>query len=236
MDTVQMMGNILTDYVTSAVSGSADSFESFGQTLILMSLQMLKQMVPIWSAQILGFSLASPESVATWGVAGMAKFAAISALMYAGIAAAEGAVNKNIQKKKETSPKKLYTGGYTGDGGMYEPAGIVHKGEYVVSQQQLRNPNVQSMVAALERNRVSLSPEAVSLFSGGGFTSDINTSKLNSFGARVSGAIMDQEQNKILKALAAEIKELRKWKPTVYTELIKKDLDTLATINKKREM
>lgn len=31
-----------------------------------------------------------------------------------------------------------YTGGYTGDGGKYEPAGIVHKGEYVLSQENVR--------------------------------------------------------------------------------------------------
>ncbi|KAB0586187.1 phage tail tape measure protein [Comamonas kerstersii] len=30
-------------------------------------------------------------------------------------------------------PKNLWTGGYTGDGGKYEPAGIVHKGEYVIN-------------------------------------------------------------------------------------------------------
>ncbi|RRD90432.1 phage tail length tape measure family protein [Conchiformibius steedae] len=29
-------------------------------------------------------------------------------------------------------------GGYTGDGGKYEPAGIVHKGEYVLSQENVR--------------------------------------------------------------------------------------------------
>ena len=28
----------------------------------------------------------------------------------------------------------FYSGGYTGDGGMYEPAGIVHRGEYVVNK------------------------------------------------------------------------------------------------------
>lgn len=44
-------------------------------------------------------------------------------------------------------------GGYTGDGGVHEPAGVVHKGEYVVSQAELKNPNVVSMVRSIESVR-----------------------------------------------------------------------------------
>lgn len=35
-------------------------------------------------------------------------------------------------------PVDLWTGGYTGDGGKYEPAGIVHKGEGVLNQEEIR--------------------------------------------------------------------------------------------------
>ena len=44
-------------------------------------------------------------------------------------------------------------GGYTGDGGVLEPAGVVHRGEYVVSQAEMRNPNVVPMVRAIEGER-----------------------------------------------------------------------------------
>ena len=43
------------------------------------------------------------------------------------------------------------TGGYTGAGGKYEPAGIVHKGEVVFSQRDVRN---HGGVAAVERLRL----------------------------------------------------------------------------------
>ena len=33
-------------------------------------------------------------------------------------------------------------GGYTGPGGRYEVAGVVHKGEYVVPQPEMNNPKV----------------------------------------------------------------------------------------------
>ena len=104
-ETVQMVGNVITDYVTGAINGQLDEYATFGDTLILMSLQVLKQMVPIWSAQILGYSLASPESVATWGAAGMAKYAAITAIMYAAISGVEAAVQGGINKKREKAEK-----------------------------------------------------------------------------------------------------------------------------------
>ncbi len=40
---------------------------------------------------------------------------------------------------KEKALKGFTSGGYTGNGGLYEPAGIVHKGEYVLTQNDLRN-------------------------------------------------------------------------------------------------
>jgi hypothetical protein len=45
-------------------------------------------------------------------------------------------------------------GGYTGDGGRFEPAGIVHRGEYVVAAPELRDPSVAREVARIERKRL----------------------------------------------------------------------------------
>ena len=45
-------------------------------------------------------------------------------------------------------------GGYTGDGGRLEPAGIVHRGEYVVPQPLMRTPLVQDMIHTIEAMRV----------------------------------------------------------------------------------
>ena len=47
-------------------------------------------------------------------------------------------------------------GGYTGDGGKYEPAGIAHKGEYVVNQEVMGTENGSAMVALLEGMRTGL--------------------------------------------------------------------------------
>lgn len=45
-------------------------------------------------------------------------------------------------------------GGYTGQGGKYEPAGIVHKGEYVVPKWQVESPKYKELVMALEYGRL----------------------------------------------------------------------------------
>jgi uncharacterized protein YoxC len=44
-------------------------------------------------------------------------------------------------------------GGYTGDGGKHEPAGIVHRGEYVVPKHIVHNPAYSGYIKALEGAR-----------------------------------------------------------------------------------
>ena len=62
-------------------------------------------------------------------------------------------------------------GGYTGDGGRMEVAGVVHRGEYVVPQPELRDPYVRSVVASIEaRRRTRTSKNALPGFAEGGYT------------------------------------------------------------------
>jgi hypothetical protein len=75
----------------------------------------------------------------TAGAAGAAQFAA-------------GIVQITVQMAKVASllaqrPPGFAEGGYTGSGGKYEPAGIVHKGEYVLPQEVVRALGVQRLDA-----------------------------------------------------------------------------------------
>ena len=75
-------------------------------------------------------------------------------------------------------------GGYTGRGGRYEPAGIVHRGEYVVAQPELRDPSVAREIARIERKRLSrLRGKSTSVpgFAEGGYTSGGTTLPANAF-------------------------------------------------------
>jgi hypothetical protein len=63
-------------------------------------------------------------------------------------------------------------GGYTGDGGKYEPAGVVHKGEYVVPQSVNFSSAAQPHIQALESMRVKG-------YYDGGFVANKSTSDSN---------------------------------------------------------
>jgi len=95
----------------------------FGKSFLLIALDTLDALVPILVAQITGFSLASAESVASAGTLGLIKAAALTALLKAIVAAARAGV------------QGFSEGGYTGNGGKYQPAGVVHKGEFVINKE-----------------------------------------------------------------------------------------------------
>ena len=67
-------------------------------------------------------------------------------------------------------------GGYTGDGGRLEVAGVVHRGEYVVPQPEMRDPYVASMVANIESiRRRRTSSNSLPGFAEGGYTSNASS-------------------------------------------------------------
>lgn len=83
-------------------------------------------------------------------------------------------------------------GGYTGDGGRLEVAGVVHRGEYVVPQPELRDPAVAAMVASIEtRRRRRTSANALPGFAEGGYTGIVSG----------SGRQTDELLSKILRAI-----------------------------------
>lgn len=76
----------------------------------------------------------------------------VMAPIAAAMAVAAGAVQiAAIKKQQQASEAQGYAkGGFTGVGGKYEPAGIVHKGEWVASQELLASPVARPMINALD--------------------------------------------------------------------------------------
>jgi hypothetical protein len=66
----------------------------------------------------------------------------------AGIAIATGLANV-----AKISGLGFAEGGFTGEGGKHEPAGIVHRGEYVVPQHIVKNPAYSGYISTLEAAR-----------------------------------------------------------------------------------
>ncbi len=158
-------------------------------------------------AKAAAIAAAMPDSVFTFGASAAARTAAIGAIIMGALQVAKGALKGMIGKKKGGSsnssspsggssssgsitvkPRSFAegginfseTGGYTGDGGRYEVAGIfnngatVHRGEYTIAQPEMAIPRVMSMVRNIEsirRLRTNANPMPGS-FAEGGYNSD----------------------------------------------------------------
>lgn len=100
-------------------------------------------------------------------------------------------------------------GGYTGDGGRTEVAGVVHRGEYVVPQPEMRDPYVRSVVASIEsRRRARTSKNALPGFAEGGYTSVPQS--------QTSGGSAD---SRLLRQILETLTDIRKTPMQAYTVL-----------------
>ena len=91
---------------------------------------MLNAFLDYLQKQLIGDEFeVTAKSIKNYGpILGPIRAAVSIALMQAPFLAAKAAINSFAE------------GGYTGDGGKYEPAGEVHKGEYVLPQEAVQNP------------------------------------------------------------------------------------------------
>lgn len=69
----------------------------------------------------------------------------------AGVAVAAGMLQvAAIKKQHEAAMANYADGGFTGPGGKYDVAGYVHRGEFVITQEALANPEVRSYVDIID--------------------------------------------------------------------------------------
>ena len=113
-----------------------------------------------------------------------------------------------LRPEYQTGGQGYSDGGYTGDGGVHEPAGIVHRGEYVVSQAELKNPSVVPMVHAIEsvrqqRKHGRSHSSGTHGYADGGYTGDI--SGVSGDLIAVVQDLADQVQEMKSKALRAYV-------------------------------
>lgn len=113
-------------------------------------------------------------------------------------------LNTSSAKAPETRQLTGYSdGGYTGDGARYDVAGVVHRGEYVVPQPELRDPAVAAMVASIETRRLRRTSSNPSPgFAEGGYTSSGNDSKTEEALYKII-RLLSRRQNEPVKAYVA---------------------------------
>lgn len=169
--------------------------------------------------------IAGPIAAALMAATGVAQLAA---------AKAERDKIKNMSLKNTTGSKTAtaervvsgssgsgyYEGGYTGPGGRYEVAGVVHKGEYVVSQPEMNNPKVidaVSTIEAIRRQRTNANPlpqNPGEYYEGGYVTSPAGDSSYREFLEAAKELRASCEAIKLIKAYIV-YQDLEKAKETI---------------------
>ena len=120
-----------------ALQGEKKAWHDFLKSMIIMALDAVEKMLPIWIANSTG------RNVSELGMLGLPKVALEVAGITAAIEVAKGIVSSFSE------------GGYTGKGKKKEVAGIVHKGEYVIPQEGVQNPALKPVIDVMEKARAN---------------------------------------------------------------------------------
>lgn len=144
-------------------------------------------------------AIASAQALIQTYLGATEAFTSLAAIPYVGTIlgaiAAAAAVASGLANVAAINSTKVNfaTGGYTGAGGKYEPAGVVHRGEYVVPQHVMANPAYSGHISALESARLSG-------YAAGGVVTGAATAKFDQ-------QIMMQDMIKNIPQPALDLKE-----------------------------
>ena len=128
MEIGKAIGQGLVDAVNSDIDGVKDVFK----TLLKVIIDAVEKMLIAAEVESSLLTLSGIGTAA--GLANLAKLAAITALFEGLKAMVDG----------------WASGGYTSKGDWREPAGIVHKGEFVASHEAVKNPEVKQVLDVID--------------------------------------------------------------------------------------
>ncbi|WP_321517431.1 hypothetical protein [uncultured Bacteroides sp.] len=190
IDAYKQYGTTIGEALGNVLSGQEDMLSAFGGAMIDTLFDVLTQIVNQKLIEVAAVAVAEqakatlvatalPDSVATFGLASVPRIAIMAGLITAALTTAKFALKGLISKGKNSSSTDTSTttttptsttriinpgyseGGYTGDGGRYEIAGAVHRGEYVVPAPEMNNPRVIDSIKVIEsvrRQRTGTNP------------------------------------------------------------------------------
>jgi len=160
-------------------------------------------------------------------VKGLAELGPIGGPIAAVALGATGAIQLGIAEKQRQKAKGYATGGYTSPGSKYEPAGVVHAGEWVMPKEGVDNPGLRPFTDLLEmarRNgslaRLDLRPLVSAMSSGRQFASGGFTSS-NQSGSMSAGALTGDQ----IAKLAGVLDRLETWQPALAVETYERKRD-----------
>ena len=212
-------------FVTS-LSGIVDQETALGKALFLFNQGLA--IAEIW----MSVAKANAQAVATSPMtAGMPWVALNTAI---GVAQSAMVLAQTVKSFSKPSTDSGYSGGGpTPPGGKNEPAGIVHKGEYVLSQDMLADPQMKYLTQVFEKMRtrkISLSQAAMPLLSSGGFSSTNKSSAPIVFPDYPDNSQALMQQNEANIQLANAIQLFLNYRPRVAVETIEREREKYIKI------
>lgn len=151
---VQFAANEIAKSATKSMMGGIDSM-----------LKAVQELIPAFS-EVSAAKVAADQTMTASGVTSTATAAAAASTAGAEVAAANApaaaatatwswgaaaVVGLGALAAIYAFAKGFSSGGYTGDGGKFEPAGIVHKGEHVTRQEVVRQPGARQFLDDFNR-------------------------------------------------------------------------------------
>jgi hypothetical protein len=201
-----------------ALSGMVDQETALGKALFAFNQGLA--IAEIW----VSLAKANAKAIEIPGGAVMIPFNTAIATAQTALVLAQ-TVKAFTKPSGKSTDKGFSDGGHTGPGGVNEPAGIVHKKEYVVPANMLADPQVRYIVDMLERMRtrkVSLSQAAIPLLSSGGFSS-LNRNSASPISLPGDNSELIKQQNEANLNLANAINMFLLYRPTVAVETIERE-------------
>lgn len=173
----ETLGNALSTFTDGLSNGIAnaivkgedlrETMYNVSQTIAVDLISSLIKMGIQWvTTQLMMSSVSEAQTTALTGMSmAMANALAVAwstpatyvatATMGSAVVAGQTALTGAIVANKANALLSLATGGYTGDGGKYEVAGIVHKGEYVFSQEDVNRLGLSNLEAMHNGNNIT---------------------------------------------------------------------------------
>lgn len=190
---------------------------------------------------IFNTAVANAKAVAMSPLTAGQPWVAINTASAVGSIAAIVATTISSFKDKKSNDKPGFAGGgYTGDGGKYQPAGIVHAGEYVIPQDGVNNARIRPVIDLIEIARRTGSLARLDLrqivqaipakgFSAGGFASQPSAPGPVPY----AGSGLSEKH---IADLTTAINQFLKHRPPVYLEEFEKKWNAYNDVKTKRNL
>lgn len=175
---------------------------------------------------------------------GFAELGPIAGAVAAAILGATGAVQLGIANTERKKLAGYKTGGYTGAGLTDEPAGIVHKNEWVAPENMVQSPVTGPIISILEtlrKKNIQIRPESIRNlpvrgYSSGGYVTQASRSGKNDMKSDDRIPVYTGLTPEHIERFERAIDKLSKYRPPIAIEMVAKGLNTWEDIQDKRGM